>query len=154
MSNLKKIVALLIALTLVISVGIVSVQAATSENSDVAAQETGITVHFKSETTAPYVYYWNSLPKNIETKYPGVAMTKDATEGENWYTYKFNDVTKINMLFTDKDGKQLTSELTRKTGEWWYKGRSWRSSNPDKADPVSSIDFREAKIYLVMTTRF
>ena len=154
MSNLKKIVALLIALTLVISVGIVSVQAATSENSEVAAQETGITVHFKSETTAPYVYYWNSLPKNIETKYPGVAMTKDATEGENWYTYKFNDVTKINMLFTDKDGKQLTSELTRKTGEWWYKGRSWRSSNPDKADPVSSIDFREETIYFVMTTRF
>ncbi|MGN1130851.1 MAG: alpha-amylase family glycosyl hydrolase [Ruminococcus sp.] len=153
MKNLKKIVALLIVMTLVISVGIVSVQAAASDSTEVAANETGVTVHFKSESTTPYIYYWNSLPKNKEVKYPGVAMTKDATQGENWYTYTFDDVTKINMIFTDKDGNQLTNELTRKTGEWWYKKR-WFSTNPDNADPVESVDFREETIYFVMTTRF
>ncbi len=152
MTNFKKIVALLLTIALLASVGIMTAQAATTDSKDTAAA-TGIIVHYKSDV-APYVYYWNSLPKNIETKYPGVAMTKDVSQGENWYTYSFKDVTKINMLFTDKDGKQLSKELTRNTGEWWYTGRTWRSTNPDKADPVSSIDFREESIYFVITTRF
>lgn len=153
MNKFKKFVALLLTLVLIASVGVLSVQAAVAEDNETAADATGITVHFKSEAV-PYVYYWNSLPKNIETQYPGVAMTRDTKEGENWYTYKFNDVTKINMIFTDKDGKQLTKELTRNTGEWWYTGRVWTTSNPDNLDPSDSIDFREESIYFVITTRF
>ena len=79
-------------------------------------------------------------------------MTLDTSQGENWYTYEFKDVTKINLLFTDKDGKQLSKETTRKTGEWWYLNNVWRRSiDPD---PVSSIDPREDSIYFVITTRF
>ncbi len=151
MTNFKKIVALLLTITLMASVGIMTAQAAATDSKDTSATE--IIVHYKSDV-APYIYYWNSLPVNKETEYPGEAMTQDISQGENWYTYSFKDVTKINMLFTDKDGNQLSKELTRNTGEWWYTGKSWRSTNPDEADPASSIDFREETIYFVITTRF
>ncbi len=156
MTKYKKFVALLLVIVLAVSVGVVSVGAATlNKNSASADEKVGITVHFKSTEVEPYIYYWNSLPQNIETTYPGVKMTKDATQGEGWYTYTFDKLTKVNMIFTDKDGKQLTAELTRNTGEWWlYKNRVWRSSNPDNADSPEDVDFREESIYFVMTTRF
>ena len=136
-------------------VGTVGVSAKdTSVKKTAASSETteaGITVHYKSEGVTPYVYYWNSLPNNIKTEYPGEQMTADK---DNWYTTTFKDVTKINLMFTDKDGKQLTKELTRKTGEWWFYNNIWWSSNPDEFDPVSSVDFREESIYFVVTTRF
>lgn len=139
---------------LLVCVGAVSTQAVEVKTEDTSSDATGITVHFKSEDTQPYVYYWNSLPNNIETSYPGVKMTKDTTQGESWYTYTFADVTKINLIFTDSEGNQLTKELTRNTGEWWYKNKVWRSSNPDNADSAEDIDFREETIYFVIPTRF
>ncbi len=156
MTKYKRFVALLLVIVLAVSIGAISVGAATSDNASVSADEkVGITVHFKSTDVEPYIYYWNSLPQNVETTYPGVKMTKDATQGEGWYTYTFDKLTKVNMIFTDKDGKQLTAELTRNTGEWWlYKNRVWRSSNPDKADKPEDVDFREESIYFVITTRF
>lgn len=156
MTKYRKFVALLLVIVLAVSVGAVSVGAATLNKNSVSADEkVGITVHFKSTEVEPYIYYWNSLPQNIETTYPGVKMTKDATQGEGWYTYTFDKLTKVNMIFTDKDGKQLTAELTRNTGEWWlYKNRVWRSSNPDNADSPEDVDFREESIYFVITTRF
>lgn len=154
MTRIKGIIALLLAILLIVSVSVVTTAAAASEKKKTSADSTGITIHYKSEDVEPYVYYWNSLPNNIETTYPGVKMTKDATQGENWYTYTFKDLTKINMLFTDKDGKQLSRELTRNAGEWWYKNKIWRNQNPDTAIQNDSIDFREDTIYFVMTTRF
>lgn len=154
MTKFKSIIALILALTLVVSVSVITTAAVASEKKPASADTTGITVHFKSADVEPYIYYWNSLPENIETTYPGVKMQKDATEGENWYTYTFKDVTKINMLFTDKDGNQLSNELTRNTGEWWYNKRIWRNSNPDKIVQNDSIDFREDTIYFVIPTRF
>jgi 1,4-alpha-glucan branching enzyme len=95
------------------------------------------------------------LPENIEVEYPGVKMTLDSSQGENWYKYTFKNVTKINMLFTDEKGNQLSDELTRnKVGEWWYKNKVWRSSNPEKTDSAEDIDFREETIYFVIPTRF
>ena len=136
-------------------VGTVGVSAKDTSTKKTAASsettEAGITVHYKSEGVTPYVYYWNSLPNNIKTEYPGEQMTADK---DNWYTTTFKDVTKINLMFTDKDGKQLTKELTRKTGEWWFYNNIWWSSNPDEFDPASSVDFREESIYFVVTTRF
>lgn len=154
MTRFKGFVALLLALMLIISVSVVSSAAVTSEKKTASADSAGITVHFKCADAEPYIYYWNSLPQNIETTYPGVKMSKDNTQGEDWYTYTFKDVTKINMLFTDKDGKQLSSELTRNTGEWWYKNRIWRNTNPDLTPQNDSIDFREDTIYFVIPTRF
>jgi glycosidase len=158
MTNIKKLFAILMVIVLAVSittVGTIAVSAAKSEDTATAAEEdTGITIHYKNSDVQPYVYYWNSLPNNMEVEYPGVAMAKDSTEGDNWYTYKFSDVTKINLQFTDKDGNQLSKELTRKTGEYWYANNIWRTSNPDKADPYTSVDPREDSIYFVITTRF
>ncbi len=160
MTNLKKLVALLMVVVLAVSIVTVATfttSAATAEDKDIApvsAEESGITIHYKSADKVPYIYYWNSLPKNIEVNYPGVAMTKDTAQGDDWYTYKFNDITKVNILFTDKDGNQLTKELSRKTGEWWFYNKIWWSSKPDEFDTPDSIDFREDSIYFVMTSRF
>lgn len=154
MTRFKGFVALLLALLLIVSAGVITSAAVSSDKKSVSEDSAGITVHFKSADVEPYIYYWNSLPQNIETTYPGVKMSKDNTQGEDWYTYTFKDVTKINMLFTDKDGKQLSNELTRNTGEWWYAKKIWRNQNPDKIVQNDSVDFREDTIYFVITTRF
>ena len=117
MTKYRKFVALLLVIVLAVSVGAVSVGATTLNKNSVSADEkVGITVHFKSTEVEPYIYYWNSLPQNIETTYPGVKMTKDATQGEGWYTYTFDKLTKVNMIFTDKDGKQLNSQEIQANG--------------------------------------
>lgn len=114
------------------------------------------------------MYYFNSLPDNISTEWPGKAMT---SEGNGWYSYEFKNVNKINFIF-NKDGNQ-TEDLTRNSGEWWYKDGNWTDSDPDATkpeDPVKptdpvvkdpdtgeykkSEDFRDETIYFVMTTRF
>ena len=151
--SIKRILSLALSLAILCAVCAFSLNAVSAEE-DTQPTETKIIVHFKSEDTAPYVYYWNSLPQNIECEYPGVAMEKDSSQGDDWYTFTFDDVTKINLLFTDRYGKQLSSELTRNTGEWWYKNRIWRSSNPDNQEVSDSIDFREDTIYFVIPTRF
>ncbi len=152
MSNFKKIIALLLSLLIIVSLGVLTTQAAEVE--DESTSVTTIIIHYKSEDVVPYIYYWNSLPQNIETSYPGVKMTADNSQGENWYTYEFTDITKVNLLFTDADGNQLSSELTRNSGEWWYKNKVWRSSNPELADSAEDVDFREETIYFVIPTRF
>ncbi|MBQ2687224.1 MAG: starch-binding protein [Clostridia bacterium] len=160
MKKLSKLTALLLALIIMVGVGIVGISAAKEEAAEVAAASdtAGITVYYKCEGKTPYIYYWNALPKNIESTYPGVKMTKAADQGENWYKYTFKDTTKINFIFTDGtstlDG-QLTKELTRNSGEWWYTTR-WFGRNPDidMPTPDSSGDMREDSIYFVMTTRF
>ena len=143
-----KLISTILTVLLLISMCLLSAQAVDN------TQSTGITVYFKCEETEPYIYYWNSLPENIKVEYPGVKMALASDEGSDWYSYTFENITKINILFTDKDGNQLTKELTRKTGEWWYKNNRWRSSNPEKADSIDSVDFREETIYFVIPTRF
>ena len=161
MTKIKKIVALMMVIALAVSIFAVGTVAASAADKDVKAvaageSESGVTIHYKSENgDIPYIYYWNSLPKNIEVDYPGAAMQKDSAEGENWYTTKFADLTKINVLFTDKNGKQTSKEFKRTTGEWWFYKNRWYSANPDfNTDPVSDVDMREDSIYFVMTTRF
>lgn len=159
MTKLKKFCAIFLSCFMIVTAGMLTVNAQETNETDTKADSTTFTIHYKGDgTTVPYIYYWNSLPKNIEmTEYPGAEMKKDnSVAGGDWYTYTFNDITKINLLFTDKDGNQLSKELTRTAdgkNEWWYKGR-WYSSNPDEADPVSSVDMREETIYFVITTRF
>ena len=120
------------------------------------AAEGQVIIHYYSETKNPYVYYWNSLPVNIVTDYPGVAMTADSQQGDNWYSYTFDGCTKINMLFTNSDGSQVTgNELTRYTGEWWYKNGRWYNHNPDEEKTnQEKTDFREETVYNLIITRF
>lgn len=114
----QKLLALILSICVICTVSVMSVSAAnTDDDNDTSASST-ITVHYYCEEGTPTIYYWNSLPKNISTEYPGVKMT---SEGNNYYKYTFNDVTKINMMFVT-NGKQ-SAELTRNTGEWWYKIR-------------------------------
>ena len=154
MKVFKKALAVLLTVLLIVTTGIVCVSAASTNEEEASATSSGITVHYKASGTAvPTIYYWNSLPTNItEPDYPGTKMTLDTNEGENWYTYSFSDITKINMLFIES-GNQ-SKELTRgSSGEYWYKDGIWYTSNPEQLDPLTT-DLREDTIYFVITTRF
>ena len=149
MAKIKKLLALILSICVICTVSVMSVSAAnTDDDNDTSASST-ITVHYYCEEGTPTIYYWNSLPKNISTEYPGVKMT---SEGNNYYKYTFNDVTKINMMFVT-NGKQ-SAELTRNTGEWWYKNKRWSSKNPEDMQDFDRVDMREDTIYFVITTRF
>ena len=74
---MKKLTAILLVLVLALSVAGVSVSAAQTSNQSSGA--TGITVHYYTEKGTPSVYYWNSLPSNISTDYPGPKMTRVTT---------------------------------------------------------------------------
>ena len=140
---------MILTVCVVCSVGIVSVSAANTETDSNVSASSGITVHYYCEEGTPSVYYWNSLPQNISTSYPGPTMT---SEGDNYYKYTFNNVTKINMVFVT-NGTQ-SKELTRNTGEWWYKNNKWYDYDPRYAVEWERTDLREDSIYFVITTRF
>lgn len=148
MNKMKKLLSLLLVMLIFCSVAVVSFTANAAEVDTTESEAGGITVHYYTETgKTPTIYYWNSLPTNISTTYPGKPMTKEAEA--NWYTYTFSDVTKINMLFID-NGVQ-SKELTRNTGEWFYKNGRWSTSRNASTEKT---DFREESIYFVITTRF
>ena len=159
MKKISRIVALLLCAALVISVAVVTaVTVSAEEDADLAdTGASGIVIHAKSNDYVPYIYYWNALPTNKETAYPGVKMTKDSTQGTNWYTYSFANTTKINFLITNGTGilaGQKSEELTASSGEYWYYNGKLRTKNPEIADDYESVDMREDTIYFVITTRF
>lgn len=149
MTKIKKIIALILSVCVVCTIGVFSVSAAVVDEDNAKAASGGIKVHYYCEDGVPSIYYWNSLPQNISTDYPGPKMT---AEGNNYYGYTFNDVTKINMMFVT-NGEQ-SAELTRKSGEWWYKNKRWFNHNPGELDSAERVDFRENSIYFIITTRF
>ena len=150
MTKVKKLIALMLVVCIAATVGIVSVSAATVDDAEsVQAKYDGIKVHVYSEDGAPNIYYWNSLPQNIATDYPGPKMT---AEGNNSYGYTFDNVTKINMMFVT-NGTQ-SAVTTRNSGEWWYKNGRWSSKSWDDFDDWKRTDLREDSIYFVITTRF
>lgn len=150
MTKVKKLIALMLVVCIAATVGIVSVSAATVDDAEsVQAKYDGIKVHVYSEDGAPNIYYWNSLPQNIATDYPGPKMT---AEGDNSYCYTFDNVTKINMMFVT-NGNQ-SAETTRNSGEWWYKNGRWSSKSWNDFDDWKRTDLREDSIYFVITTRF
>lgn len=159
MTRIKKLCALVLAVMMVVTAGVISVNAAQSSDSDAVAADTtdtGITIHVRmNDNTQPYVYLWNSLPTNsaMSKSYPGEKMTK----GDKWYNYHVADVTKVNAIITDADGKQYSSEKkleSAASSDWYCENGKWSKYNPDEPDPVSSVDMREETIYFVMTTRF
>ena len=159
MKKLSRILAVLLCLAALISVAVVSaVTVSAEEQADLAdTGANGVVIHVKSVGTVPYIYYWNALPTNLEIPYPGAKMTKDASQGTDWYTYSFANTTKINFMITNgttlKAG-QLSEELTANTGEYWYRDGKLRNKNPEIADTYDSVDMREDSIYFVITTRF
>ena len=133
-----------------------------------AAQDT-VTVHMYSADAKPSIYYWNALPVDQETAWPGKEMTE---EKNGWYSYQFDNCSKVNLLFL-VNGQQ-SEEFTRTTGEWWYDGSTWSDKEPNGEKPTTgptattkpssgpsntplpgeNNDFREETIYFVMTARF
>lgn len=159
MTRIKKLCALVLAVMMVVTAGVISVNAAQSSDSDAVSAdttETGITIHVRmSDGTQPYVYLWNSLPTNsaMSKSYPGEKMTK----GDKWYNYHVADVTKLNAIVTDANGKQYSSEKkleSAASADWYCENGKWSKYNPDEPDPIGSVDMREETIYFVMTTRF
>ena len=152
MAHIKKILAVVLAVCMLLTVGVVAATAAAVEDADESAEAVGaggIIVHYYCESGTPSIYYWNSLPTNSVTNYPGPNMT---AEGNSFYKYTFNNLTKVNMLFV-VNGKQ-SPELTRNTGEWWYKNNKWYNHDPSQITQWDRTDLREDSIYFVMTTRF
>ena len=159
MTRIKKLCALVLAVMMVVTAGVISVNAAQSSDSDAVSAdttETGITIHVRmSDGTQPYVYLWNSLPTNsaMSKSYPGEKMTK----GDKWYNYHVADVTKVNAIVTDANGKQYSSEKKLESAastDWYCENGKWSKYNPAEPDPIGSVDMREETIYFVMTTRF
>lgn len=159
MTRIKKLCALVLAVMMVVTAGVISVNAAQSSDSDAVSAdttETGITIHVRmSDGAQPYVYLWNSLPTNsaMSKSYPGEKMTK----GDKWYNYHVADVTKVNAIVTDANGKQYSSEKkleSAASADWYCENGKWSKYNPDEPDPIGSVDMREETIYFVMTTRF
>ena len=149
MAHIKKILALLLAACVFCTVGIVAATAAETDNEGEEVGDAGIMIHYICEDGAPSIYYWNSLPQNKETSYPGPAMI---SEGNDYYKYTFSTETKINFLFV-VNGEQ-SEELTRNSGEWWYKNKRWYDHDPGEISPWDRSDLRGDSIYFVMTTRF
>ena len=150
MAHIKKVLALLLAACVFCTIGIFAVTAAeTDDAGEEVGASVGITVHYICEDGAPSIYYWNSLPQNKETSYPGPMMI---AEGNNYYKYTFSTESKINFLFV-VNGNQ-SEELTREAGEWWYKNHRWYDHDPGEISTWDRSDLREDSIYFVMTTRF
>ena len=163
MKSTKKILALFLAVAIVITCGIISVSAAVSQEEAAVDSTAGtIVIHVRQQEglTQPYVYLWNSLPTNdaMSVSYPGDKMTK-SNGSDDWFEFTVENVIKVNVIITDKDGKQYSNERKLTTSKdttmhWWYNNGRWLKHNPDEPDPVDSVDFREETLYFVMTTRF
>lgn len=121
-----------------------------------------IVVHFPiSEMKDAKIYYWNVLPTDMETDWPGETMSEKA----KYYTYSFTATSKVNFLFTN--GSEQTEDFTlKKAGEYWYADGKWVTTEPGTnptnspkptATPIitpTEGDFRDETIYFLMTTRF
>lgn len=159
MTKMKKLCAVVLVLMLILSAGIITTSAASADGAaEVSADPTAIVVHARQDGLGqPYIYLWNSLPTNsaMSKQYPGEKMS---AAGE-WFNYTISDVTKVNALITDADGKQYSKEqkLTTTDGattEWWFSNGKWSKYDPDRTDPIDTSDLREETIYFVITTRF
>lgn len=158
MNGFKRVISIVLAVMLIVTCGIFTVNAATTDEQTSEAGS-GIKIHYYGSSTVPNIYYWNSLPINIDSStYPGPKMTADSSAaGPNCYTYSFSNVTKINFMFVENgvQTKELTREYTEKSkGEWWYKDGKWYTSDPYCLDDYERTDLREDTIYFVITTRF
>ena len=155
-------VSIVVMLTLIITA------AGSSRSIFASSTSNGIIIHYKDEYENPKIYYWNSLPKNLEVDWPGKKMK---SEDNGWFTYSFDDVTKINFLFNDGNGNQTEDFSKDKAGEYWYKDGKWYTENPEEEKPddpedpskpdyeykegkALGGDFRDDTIYFVITTRF
>jgi len=91
----------------------------------------GIRIHVFGYTK---IHIWNAQPAGSypNTTWPGTNLT---AEGDNWFGISYPNATSLNIVFnTPASGTSLpnqTADLSRTTGEWWYKNGQWTDSDPD-----------------------
>lgn len=92
----------------------------------------GIIVHYKGWSN-PNIYAWieNGEVTKLRGNWPGTPMT---AETNGWYGDTMTGYTSINLIFNDGQGNQ-TANLSRSTGEWWYKNGTWTAYNPEDTLP-------------------
>jgi len=85
------------------------------------------------------IYYWNALPTGAvaATSWPGVATTQACANG-SWYSYKFNGVTSLNIIFTDGAGNQ-TANLTNVNTTSYFDFNTLLTTVPNIYSPNGSI---------------
>lgn len=96
----------------------------------------GLTIHFRKPDTWTYAYmhYWNVVPAQTATTWPGIEML---SEGNSWYKHTITGATASSIIFNNK-GTPQTADLSRTTGsEWWYKDGVWTDYNPD--GPITPV---------------
>ncbi len=100
---------------------------------------TGVTVWFKKPTNmqAPKIHYWNVVPAQSSSNWPGITMNPDSSKGTDWYKYTIENASSCNLLFHDGAGYQ-TPDLPNITGGC-YDGntKTWINCNQDNAPTVS-----------------
>ncbi|HOF01004.1 MAG TPA: chitobiase/beta-hexosaminidase C-terminal domain-containing protein [Spirochaetota bacterium] len=111
----------------------------------------GIKVHLKTTWSTPKIYYWSvvATPAISNATWPGVAMTE---EGNGWFGYTFPNATSANIIFSN-NGASQTADLSRTTGEWWYKDGVWNSTNPEgPAVPTITVSPAAGNVTQASTT--
>ncbi len=139
------------------------------------ATEQQIIVHYPvSAMENASIYYWNLLPTDQSVNWPGTQLSS----ADGYYTYTFNNCSKVNFLFTN--GNSQSEDYTlKKAGEYWLVDNNWTTQAPSgssggtqtsqpsestqpvvtkkPSQPVIELkksDFRDETIYFVMTSRF
>lgn len=103
-----------------------------------------IIVHAKYKV----IYIWETGVSTLDEK-----SHEMSAESAGWYKCEI-PATKANIIFKNSkdnwDGK--TSDLSRETGEWWYKDGKWTDYNPEKPNTPSVQASVEAGTYLSAQT--
>jgi len=63
-----------------------------------------------------FVHYWQRLPDNDESTWPGVPMEPDP-EHPGWYRHRFPATSRLHLVFNDGQGNQ-SGDLARSRGGW------------------------------------
>ena len=67
-----------------------------------------ITIHFQRppDWVEPVmIHFWDRMPAKDATDWPGVPMMP-VQEHPGWYCYRFDDTTRVHLVFNDGDGRQ------------------------------------------------
>ena len=100
------------------------------------------------------IYYWNALPSGAiaATSWPGFAATPVCSNG-NWYMYKFNGVTSVNIIFNDGAGNQ-TANLTNVNTTSYFDYNTLLTTVPDIYNPFGNIVATPASGTAPLTVNF
>lgn len=84
----------------------------------------GLTIHYNNNTTNwgnVRIYFWNTSPQNLTTKWPGEPMSDP--DGDGWYSYFLEGVECTDVIFSN-NGASKTADLET-CGVNSYYDRGW-----------------------------